>query len=124
MAAPRSLIVLIENAAHAESSTGLHSAEGSGRSRLGCGQATKRVVLTSSTAIKASPDAEEVWVAHVNEVGSATPYPRANSWYMDPNIPGTPQIFMPYIGGVGAHRQACDAASADGYRGFRISPSQ
>ena len=41
-------------------------------------------------------------------------------WY---NIPGKPRTFMPYIGGVGAYRQACDAVAADGYRGFRISPS-
>jgi len=74
-------------------------------------------------AIEASPEAEEAWVAHVNEVGNATLYPRANSWYTGANIPGKPRTFMPYIGGVGAYRQACDAVAADGYRGFRISPS-
>jgi cyclohexanone monooxygenase len=73
-------------------------------------------------AIEASPEAEEAWVAHVNEVGSATLYPRANSWYMGANIPGKPRTFMPYIGGVGTYRQACDAVAADGYRGFCISP--
>jgi cyclohexanone monooxygenase len=73
-------------------------------------------------AIEASPEAEEAWVAHVNEMGSATLYPRANSWYMGANIPGKPRMFMPYIGGVGAYRQACDAVAADEYRGFRISP--
>jgi cyclohexanone monooxygenase len=73
--------------------------------------------------IEASPEAEEAWVAHVNEVGHATLYPRANSWYMGANIPGKPRMFMPYIGGVGAYRQACDAVAADEYRGFRISPS-
>ena len=70
--------------------------------------------------IEATPEAEEAWVAHVNEMGHATLYPRANSWYMGANIPGKPRIFMPYIGGVGAYRETCDEVSAGGYRGFSI----
>jgi cyclohexanone monooxygenase len=68
--------------------------------------------------IEASQDAEDKWVAHVNEVAYRTLYPRANSWYMGANIPGKPQIFMPYIGGVGAYRQICDDVAANGYEGF------
>ena len=50
---------------------------------------------------KPSRQAEDDWVAHVNEVAHGTLYPQANSWYMGANIPGKPRIFMPYIGGVG-----------------------
>src|SRR5882724_9722026 len=50
--------------------------------------------------IEATAAAQEAWVAHVNEIGHATLYPRANSWYMGANIPGKPRVFMPYIGGV------------------------
>jgi cyclohexanone monooxygenase len=71
--------------------------------------------------IEALPEAEEEWVAHVNEVGHMTLYPRANSWYMGANIPGKPRIFMPYIGGVGVYRQTCDEVAANGYRGFSIA---
>ena len=70
--------------------------------------------------IEATPEAEEGWVAHVNEVGNKTLYPRANSWYMGANISGKPRIFMPYIGGVGVYRQTCDEVAASGYRGFEI----
>ena len=61
-------------------------------------------------------------MAHVNEVGHMTLYPRANSWYMGANIPGKPRIFMSYIGGVGVYRQTCDEIAADGYRGFATAP--
>jgi cyclohexanone monooxygenase len=71
--------------------------------------------------IEAETDAEERWVAHVNEVANVTLYPQANSWYMGANIPGKPRIFMPYIGGVGAYRQICDRVAAKGYEGFTMT---
>jgi len=70
--------------------------------------------------IEATSAAEDDWVAHVSELGHATLYPRTNSWYMGANIPGKPRIFMPYIGGVGAYRQKCDAVVANGYQGFAV----
>ncbi|QPF89695.1 flavin-containing monooxygenase [Bradyrhizobium commune] len=68
--------------------------------------------------IEAGSEAEERWVAHVNEVAAGTLYPQANSWYMGANIPGKPRIFMPYIGGVGVYRRICDEVAAKGYEGF------
>jgi cation diffusion facilitator CzcD-associated flavoprotein CzcO len=72
-------------------------------------------------SIEATAEAQERWVAHVNEVGHATLYPLANSWYMGANVPGKPRIFMPYIGGVGAYRQHCDDVAAGGYAGFTLT---
>ena len=68
--------------------------------------------------IEAGKEAEDKWVAHVNEVAHRTLYPQANSWYMGANIPGKPQIFMPYIGGVDVYRQICNDVAAKGYEGF------
>ena len=64
--------------------------------------------------------AEDDWVEHVQEVASKTLFPKANSWYMGANIPGKPQLFMPYIGGVGAYRKICEEVVAEGYRGFNF----
>jgi len=75
------------------------------------------------TVMEASLDAENAWVAHVNEVGHQTLFPLANSWYMGANIPGKPRVFMPYIGGVGPYRQKCDEVAAKGYEGFVLSES-
>ena len=72
------------------------------------------------TTIDATTEAQDDWVAHVNEVAHKTLYPRAASWYMGANVPGKPRIFMPYIGGVGAYRERCDAVSANGYEGFEF----
>ena len=71
--------------------------------------------------MEASRQAEDRWVAHVNEVAQATLYPQANSWYMGANIPGKPRIFMPYIGGVGVYRRICNEVAAKGYEGFVMS---
>ena len=74
--------------------------------------------------METSKDAEDNWVAHVNEVASATLLPQANSWYMGANIPGKPRIFMPYIGGVGAYRQICNDVAAKGYEGFTMTSAE
>jgi cyclohexanone monooxygenase len=74
--------------------------------------------------MEARKEAEDNWVAHVNEVAHTTLYPQANSWYMGANIPGKPQIFMPYIGGVGAYRQICNDVAAKGYKGFAMTAAE
>ncbi len=71
--------------------------------------------------MEATRNAEEKWVAHVNEVAHGTLYPQANSWYMGANIPGKPRVFMPYIGGVGIYRQICNDVAAKGYEGFAMT---
>ena len=73
-------------------------------------------------AIEATADAQETWVAHVNEVADTTLFPLANSWYLGANIPGKPRVFMPYIGGLGVYRQTCEEVAAKGYEGFALSP--
>jgi cation diffusion facilitator CzcD-associated flavoprotein CzcO len=73
--------------------------------------------------IEATHGAQEQWVAHVNEVVSATLMPKANSWYMSANIPGKPRAFLPYLGpeGVGGYRKRCDEIAAKGYEGFELA---
>jgi cyclohexanone monooxygenase len=73
--------------------------------------------------IEATPEAEEGWIAHVNEVANMTLYPQANSWYVGANVPGKPRVFMPYPGGVGIYRQLCDGVVANGYQGFVMTSS-
>ena len=72
-------------------------------------------------AIEATVEAEEAWVAHVNEVAGFTLFPRANSWYIGANIPGKPRVFMPYVGGVGPYRARCNEIAAKDYDGFALT---
>jgi cyclohexanone monooxygenase len=71
--------------------------------------------------IEAQQEAEDRWVAHVNEVASRTLYPTANSWYMGSNMPGKPRVFMPYVAGVPAYRKIVNEVAAAGYNGFALA---
>jgi cyclohexanone monooxygenase len=72
--------------------------------------------------IEARPDAQEAWVAHVNEVASATLFVTGcNSWYLGANVPGKPRVFMPYLG-FPAYVARCNEVAAKGYEGFRLEP--
>lgn len=72
--------------------------------------------------IEPTVEAEDAWVEHVNDVAEGTMYvaPSCNSWYLGANVPGKTRQFMPYIGGVGAYRQKCEAVAANGYEGFEL----
>ena len=75
------------------------------------------------TTIEAEPEAQEAWVAHVNEVADATLFPTCNSWYLGANIPGKPRVFMPYLG-YATYAQVCDGVVAGGYKGFTLETQQ
>jgi cyclohexanone monooxygenase len=77
--------------------------------------------LNGYNKVEAKSDAEDQWVDHVNEVASATLYPKAGSWYLGANVPGKPRVFMPYAAGVGAYREICEDVVEDAYRGFAFS---
>ena len=62
--------------------------------------------------------AETRWVQHSNEFADMTLMPTANSWYMGVNVPGKPQVFLPYPGGVGRYRATCDEVVERDYLGF------
>ncbi len=62
--------------------------------------------------------AETRWVQHSNEFADLTLMPTANSWYMGVNVPGKPQVFLPYPGGVDRYRAACNEVVERDYLGF------
>ena len=70
---------------------------------------------------EADINAEMAWVDHVNEVVKPTMHMHGGSWYWGANIPGKPQVFMPYAGGMEAYRNKCDEVAGNGYEGFVLS---
>jgi cyclohexanone monooxygenase len=70
------------------------------------------------TSTEPEVEAQEQWVAHVNDTAARTLMMKAASWYLGANVPGKPRVFMPYLGGVGNYRRICDEVTADDYRGF------
>ncbi|WP_120077001.1 flavin-containing monooxygenase [Aurantiacibacter odishensis] len=72
--------------------------------------------------IEATAEAETAWMEHAHEVAHSTLFPRASSWYQGHTKDGR-QVFMPYVGGVGAYRAKCDEVAAKGYEGFLMESS-
>ena len=73
-----------------------------------------------TTRIEATAAAEQQWRDQVTGIAGMTLFPRADSWYMGANIPGKPREMLNWPGGLQLYRTACDAAAADGYRGFAL----
>ncbi len=72
-----------------------------------------------ATVIEADADAERGWMEHAHEIAHSTLFPKANSWYQGVTRDGR-QVFMPYVGGVGAYRERCAEVADAGYEGFRL----
>jgi cyclohexanone monooxygenase len=73
--------------------------------------------------VEPTPQAEEAWFAHVNEVGGRTILAKAgNSWYVGANVPGKPRVVMPYMGGAATYIEKIEAIARENYTGFVFGP--
>jgi cyclohexanone monooxygenase len=63
-------------------------------------------------------EAQDAWVGHVGEAAGITLRSSCSSWYVGANIPGKPRVFMPYIGGLPAYIERCEAIVRNDYEGF------
>ena len=77
-----------------------------------------------AATIEATPEAEEEWVAHNQELANGTLFPTADTWYMGANIPGKPRVFMPNLDFVGPYRAKCDDIADNDYPGFAFSGTE
>ena len=69
--------------------------------------------------IEATEAATVKWLERVSVAANKTLLPLAkHSWYLGANIPGKPQLFMPYAGGMGVYRTESEAIAKDSYAGF------
>ncbi len=72
-------------------------------------------------AIEAKAEEEEAWVLHNNDVADQSLRSSCASWYTGANVPGKPQIFMPYVGGFPAYEEKCEQVVQEGYAGFTLA---
>jgi cation diffusion facilitator CzcD-associated flavoprotein CzcO len=72
------------------------------------------------TRIAPTPQAEEAWVEHANELGTHTLLSDANSWFMGSNIPGKKRAILLYANTAPAYRAKCAEVAAKGYEGFLL----
>lgn len=83
--------------------------------------AVKHLDSHGYAAMEATASAETDWVQHVNDVTEGTLYRDSRAtWFYGANTPGKPQVFMPYLGGVGPYVQRITAVADAGYEGFEL----
>ena len=72
-------------------------------------------------SIRPTPEAIEAWTGHVNEVveNSLVALDRSTQ-YFGANVPGKPNAYLAYMGGVGPYRTICDGVRDAGYEGFEF----
>ncbi len=80
----------------------------------------KFMVEHDHACIEATEEAQEAWVAHVNEVAGNTLSVTCHSWYLGANIPGKPRVFMP-LPGFPPYVEKCEEVAAKGYEGFVLA---
>lgn len=73
--------------------------------------------------VEPTADAEAEWVAHTNEVARETLWADVDSWYRGANVPGKPEIFLPYPGGQDVYRNYCTEVAENGYEGLSMTRS-
>ena len=78
------------------------------------------MVEHNHACIEATEDAQDAWVAHVNEVAGNTLQVTCHNWYLGANIPGKPRVFMP-LPGFPPYVEKCEEVVANGYEGFVLS---
>ncbi|MHB8267945.1 flavin-containing monooxygenase [Bradyrhizobium sp.] len=71
-----------------------------------------------ATCIEPILEDEDAWVEHVTDVSTVSLRSTCSSWYVGANIPGTPRVFMPYIGGFPVYVQKCNEVMSGGFEGF------
>ncbi|MCA6122262.1 alpha/beta hydrolase fold domain-containing protein [Bradyrhizobium sp. WSM 1704] len=73
------------------------------------------------TTMEATETAQQGWQHHMADCSMLTLHRLANTWYTGANVPGKPQVVMPYTGGVGPYRSICNEVVSRGMLGFKLS---
>lgn len=74
------------------------------------------------STIEADSKSAKNWGNEVNAVANKTLLPTVkHSWYLGANIPGKPQVFMPYAGGLPRYTKVCDEIKNNNYKGFNLA---
>ncbi|MEL0090453.1 MAG: cyclohexanone monooxygenase, partial [Rhodospirillales bacterium] len=77
---------------------------------------------TGSSRMEPTSSAVEEWDTQVQKAAQATLLITAkSSWYLGANVPGKPQVFLPYAGGMARYRGICEDVVEQNYKGFMVS---
>lgn len=68
--------------------------------------------------VEADAEAERRWADYVVEIAAGTLLNEGNSWYQGANVPGKPQVFMPYAAGMAQFDAECREILDRDFTGF------
>jgi cation diffusion facilitator CzcD-associated flavoprotein CzcO len=71
-------------------------------------------------SIAPTPQAEQDWTDHVNELAAGTILTKANSWFMGANIPGKARAILLYANSAPSYRKKLEDAAVQDYQGFAL----
>ncbi|QLD89460.1 NAD(P)/FAD-dependent oxidoreductase [Natronomonas salina] len=71
--------------------------------------------------IEPTEESESQWVSQTNMLADNMLFSEAESWYRGENVPGKPNIFTPFPGGLEMYRDICDRVAEDDYDGFELT---
>jgi cation diffusion facilitator CzcD-associated flavoprotein CzcO len=71
----------------------------------------------SHTRVEVTDEAEEIWTKHCDELASHIMVAET-AWFTGANIPGKPNRFLVYLGGLPTYRDKTRSVASDGYEGF------
>jgi cyclohexanone monooxygenase len=72
------------------------------------------------STVETTPQAQDEWFLHSNELAGKTLLDLANSCYVGANIPGKPRVVMPYVGGAAKYAEILADVAVHGYKGLSI----
>ncbi len=84
-------------------------------------EAIRYVRANNYSRIVPTPESEQAWVDHVNEVGSQTLLSGTKSWFVGDNIPGKAHAILLYANTAPAYRAKIAEVAAKGYEGFQLN---
>jgi cation diffusion facilitator CzcD-associated flavoprotein CzcO len=70
--------------------------------------------------IEPTAEDEQRWVQNTNMLADNMLFSEADSWYRGENVPGKPQVFTPFPGGLDVYRDICARVARDDYDGFEF----
>ena len=72
-------------------------------------------------SIDATPEAEQEWRKHVNEIANKSLFPQAESWYFGRNVPGKHKEALNYMNGLVEYRKRIWGCAEEEYSGFTLT---
>ncbi|WP_370225565.1 flavin-containing monooxygenase [Pararhodobacter marinus] len=79
---------------------------------------------TGQGAVEASAQAEDAWMAQIEQLASRSLMLKAKTWWTGSNVKGKPQGMAMFTGGFHKYREACEAVAANGYRDLSFQPAK